>query len=298
MHKILSSPAPRLLCLSGILFGLSLPQNPAAAEPVALAAYCDFVAARYGDVASDELPALRPSTVPQAVPRPLWVQRYKGVGLALPAYPDGWQVSFLGDSNDPIAGLNHADSGFGLALSGSADQSMLDALADVAGNYGLPAPSLSPLDTARVAIALDVDEVVCDTSALQTTVDRSIALLIKKNLFPLFDEAGAHGDGVLGQWQRESSTWWRYVFADPDTGRLRAIFVDQPENGGLPPLGPYFGTDSAVTTAGIPVWLPVFFEAASAPSRTNLLRLRDAMQLYAFDASVYEALDVFIATLE
>lgn len=58
---------------------------------------------------------------------------------------------------------------------------------------------------------------------------------------------------------------------------------------------PYIGfqIDAPATTASIdsPPWMPVFFEAASNPTKDRLVRLRDAIADYPFDESVFEELD-------
>jgi hypothetical protein len=211
---------------------------------------------------------------------------------------DGWHF-FIGDSNyvQNLAGLSHEHLSISYGLVPSQVPIAVDGVKKLATEIGLPGTDLDPMELARAALKIDPEQVECDPHDVQRTVNELSAVYLKEFVLGFHDKAYMHGDGVLGHSVMENGERWSYMFED-ESGRMYEIQIRHESPGRYPYIGFEIDDRSLMDSKYSPPWMPLFFEAASDPTKQRLVHLREFIVDYALPEHTFEALDEKIAQFE
>ena len=262
-----------------------------------VARFC-LSAASVWSTASEDIPKFAGNSPPQRGVESYWRHSFRDVSVPIPIDTDGWYF-WLSDSNyvKNLAGLAHENLKISYGLEPSQMQIGLKGVRDLANELGLPSANSEPMELIQAALKIDPEQVECNPNDVQETVDNLSAVYIKAFVLKFHDKAYLHGDGVLGHSVMNIGERWTYLFKN-ESGQLYEINLRHENPGRYPYIG--FEIDDKVLMDSMysPPWMPLFFEAASDPTKERLVHLREFIIDYALPAGTYEALDEKIAQYE
>lgn len=274
------------------------PSNAKAQSKESIARFCVGVAGTWATVGDENSPVFEGNSPAQRGVESYWRHSFRGVSVPIPMDTDDWGFWF-GDSNyvNDLVGMAHKRLKISYSFVPSQVPTTIKGAGKVAAEFGLPSADIEPMELVRLALTINPDEVMCDASDIQGTVNNLSAVFVKTLLFSTHDEVYLHEDGVVAHSVFKIGESWTYLFED-DSGQLFEITIRHEKPGHYPYIG--FEIDDKVLMESMysPPWMPLFFEAASEPSRSSLVRLRDFIIDYSLPEETYGMLDAKIAQYE
>lgn len=263
-----------------------------------VARFCVGTAVAWSMKDEDDMPEFAGNSPYQRGVESYWRQSFRGVSVPIPTEMDGWEF-YIADSNNvkTLAGLSHEHLDISYSLFPSHVRIAMDGARKLADEFGLPGTDHDQIQLVRAAIKIEPEQVECDPGNVQATVNALYAVYLKAFVLNFHDKAYIHGDGVLGHSVEEFGERWTYLFED-ESGQLYEVQIRHKNPGRYPYIG--FEIDDGVLMDSMdsPPWMPLFFEAASDPTKDRLVHLRNFIIDYPLSKSTFDALDEEISQYE
>lgn len=278
--------------------GALWPSHADAQSDESVARFCVGVASVWAMKGEEYVPKFGGNSPAQRGVDSYWRHSFRDVSVPIPMDTDGWYFWF-DDSNSVknLVGMAHERLDISYSFVPSQVATTIRGAGQVAAEFGLPSANIKPMELVHLALTVNPEEVMCDPSDVQGTVNNLSAVFVKTLLFSTHDKVYLHEDGVLAHSVFKIGESWAYLFED-ESGQLFEITIRHEKPGHYPYIG--FEIDDKVLMESMysPPWMPLFFEVASEPSRDSLIRLRDFIIDYPLPEEIYEMLDAKIAQYE
>ncbi|MDJ0711044.1 MAG: hypothetical protein QNJ14_11665 [Woeseiaceae bacterium] len=268
-----------------------MPSQARAQSDDSLARFCGAAAAVWHATDQKYVPKYIENHPGQRDMESYWRHSFQGVSVPVPMRSDGWHL-FFGDSNyvKGLAGLSNLSLQVSFGFAPSLESLAVKGIGDIATELGLPASDLKPIELVRLAVSIDLEEVVCDPNDVQSTINNLSAVFVKATALSMHDRAYLHQDGVLGHSTHKTADSWTYVFEGETPGSLFRITIRNEDQGRYPYIGFEIAEKSLSESVYSPPWMPVFFEAATEPSKDRLVGLQKIVSDHSFPDETFEEL--------
>ncbi|MEM1264048.1 MAG: hypothetical protein AAGH76_16745 [Pseudomonadota bacterium] len=252
------------------------------------------------DHADGSIPRFEASRPEPSITNIYWSLSFRGIAVPVPIALNDWTLRFerLEPITDSLFALSNESDDFGFIFSNAGTSDWLAPVHTATRRFKLPAPSLTHMETLRLAVKLDPTDIICDGNDVQKTVNQVAALYMKPWFFERADVVYGTDGGLLSQGPDGDDTRWIYIAeteTDPEPVR---IFYLASSSSPAASTALELGSDFASSEDNIPAWLPLYFEAISDLTLEAFLRLKRGMQDYEFDEVTWQSLDAFIEDFE
>ncbi len=298
MDNLRARSVTAALAALALTSALLVPSRSDGQSEESLARFCVGAATVWATIDEEYIPEFAGNSPSQRGAESYWRHSFRGVAVPIPMVSDGWHF-WIRDSNQSksLAGLSNRHLNIGYGLLPSHVPLAIDGVKELATDIGLPGTDLDQMELVRAALEVEPEQVECDPNDVQGTVNALSAVYLKAFVLGFNDKAYLHGDGVLGHTVMEIGEQWAYLFED-ESGQLYEVQIRHENPGRYPNIG--FEIDDKVlvdSMYSLP-WMPLFFEAASDPTRDRLAHLRDFIIDYPLPEETFESLDEKLAQFE